>query len=81
MDSSTGHVRIAIVVPKHGHTAVRRNTLTRQLRVLARAEVVPRRASRDLLFRARREAYAAAFPALREAVSRVGATLATAEPS
>ena len=78
MDSSTGHVRIAIVVPKHGHTAVRRNKLKRQLRELARVEVVPRRASRDILFRARREAYAADFPALRDAVTRVGETIATA---
>jgi ribonuclease P protein component len=78
MDSSAGHVRIAIVVPKHGHTAVRRNRLKRQLRELTRAEVLPRQASRDVLFRARREAYAADFPALRDAITRVGATIGPA---
>jgi ribonuclease P protein component len=76
MDSSAGHVRVAIVVPKHGHTAVRRNKLKRQLRELARLEVLPRQVSRDVLFRARREAYAAEFPALQDAVSRAGATIA-----
>ena len=78
MDSSAGHVRIAIVVPKHGHTAVRRNKLKRQLRELARAEVLPRQASRDVLFRARREAYAAEFPALRDAVTHVGTMITPA---
>ncbi len=76
MESPAGHVRVAIVVPKHGQTAVRRNKLKRQLRELARAEVLPRRASRDILVRARREAYAAKFPALRDVMSHVGATVA-----
>lgn len=74
MDSSAGHVRIAIVVPKHGHTAVRRNKLKRQLRELARQEILPRPASRDVLVRARRDAYDATFPELRETVTRVAAT-------
>lgn len=73
MDSSAGHVRIAIVVPKHGHTAVRRNKLKRQLRELARQEILPRPASRDVLFRARRDAYAATFPELRETITRIAA--------
>ncbi len=77
MDSSAGHVRIAILVPKHGHTAVRRNKLKRQLRELTRTEVLQRQASRDVLFRARREAYAADFPALRDAVTRVGGAIAS----
>jgi len=75
MDSPAGHPRVAIVVPKHGHTAVRRNRLKRQLRELARIEILPSRASRDILFRARREAYGADFPELREAVTRVAAAL------
>ena len=73
MDSSAGHVRIAIVVPKHGHTAVRRNKLKRQLRELARQEILPRPASRDVLVRARRDAYDATFPELRETVTRFAA--------
>jgi ribonuclease P protein component len=81
MDSSSGHVRIAIVVPKHGHTAVRRNKLKRQLRELTRTEVMPRPVSRDVLFRARHETYAAEFPALKDAVTRVAAAIGTAEAS
>ena len=34
MESPAGHVRVAIIVPRHGHTAVRRNKLKRQLREL-----------------------------------------------
>ena len=82
MDSSAGHVRIAIVVPKHGHTAVRRNRLKRQLRELARQEILSRSASRDVLVRARRDAYDATFPELREAVTRfAAAALHGAQPA
>lgn len=81
MDSSAGHVRVAIVVPKHGHTAVRRNKLKRRLRELARQEVLPRRASRDVLLRARRDAYAASYPELRSVVAGVAAGVLGAEPA
>ena len=81
MNSSAGHVRVAIVVPKHGHTAVRRNRLKRQLRELARREVLPRPASRDVLFRARREAYGVAFAELHDAVSRAAASVAGPGPA
>ena len=75
MDSSAGHVRIAIVVPRHGYSAVRRNKLKRQIRELARQEVLPRAASRDVLFRARRETYGATFTELRAAVERAAAVV------
>jgi ribonuclease P protein component len=69
LDSPAGHVRVAIVVPKHGFTAVRRNKLKRQLRELARQTLLPRPVSCDILLRARREAYVATFDVLRDDVS------------
>jgi ribonuclease P protein component len=68
MQSELGRVRVALLVPRHGQTAVRRNKLKRQLREISRVEVLPRRASCDVLVRAKREAYRAAFPELRDAV-------------
>lgn len=75
MDSPAGRVRVAIVVPKFGFSAVRRNRLKRQLRELVRAEVLPRPVARDVLLRARREAYAASFPQLRDDMTRVALAL------
>jgi ribonuclease P protein component len=73
-------VRVAIVVPKFGFNAVRRNKLKRQLRELARAQLLSRDASADLLVRARREAYGATFDTLREDVAGVAARLDPAAP-
>jgi ribonuclease P protein component len=68
-------VRVAIVVPKWGHTAVRRNKLKRRLRELSRALLVDKALPRDLVLRARREAYDASFEALRDDVQRLSASL------
>jgi ribonuclease P protein component len=61
--------RVGLIVPRHRQTAVRRNRLKRQLRELIRLELVPqlgcRGAQIDVLVRARREAYQAAFGVLR----------------
>lgn len=75
LDSTVGHVRVALVVPKFGFTAVRRNQLKRRLRELARLLVLPRPASCDVVFRARREAYSASFELLRDDVDRAAAEL------
>jgi ribonuclease P protein component len=57
--------RIGIIVPRHKQTAVRRNLLKRRLREALRTQVLPRLrsagATRDLLVRARREAYDAEY--------------------
>jgi len=78
LESPRGHVRVAIVVPKHGHNSVKRNKLKRQLREITRTHVLPARSSFDVLVRARREAYAATFDALladiRVAATRLGAS-------
>ncbi|HEU4697749.1 MAG TPA: ribonuclease P protein component [Gemmatimonadales bacterium] len=67
-DNSVGHPRMGLIVPKFRHSAVARNRLRRRLRELWRREVQPVQPAGDLLIRARREAYAASFPALRAEV-------------
>jgi len=66
--SPLSHARAGIIVPKYRHNSVQRNLLKRRLREVVRLEVLPRLASRnfDVLIRARREAYEASFPELRE---------------
>lgn len=76
LDSPLGHVRVAIVVPKFGFTAVRRNKLKRRMRELTRALVLPQPVSCDLLVRARRDAYDASFETLREEIDYLGAHIA-----
>lgn len=68
-------MRVAIVVPKWGFTAVRRNLLKRRLRELSRALLWDKDASRDVVLRARREAYDADFTALRADVERLSSSL------
>jgi ribonuclease P protein component len=75
LESESGFVRVAIVVPKWGFTAVRRNQLTRRLRELSRALLFVRESSRDVVLRARREAYDASFVDLRDDVTTVSAAL------
>lgn len=58
-----------MIVPRYGHTAVDRNRLKRRLREIMRTELLPRLATPDagldVLVRARRDAYEAAFAELR----------------
>ena len=76
LTSSLGHLRVGVLVPKYGFTAVRRNTLKRRLRELARQHLLPVSNSSDVVIRARREAYAATFADLRDDVERVTPQLA-----
>ena len=69
-------MRVAIVVPKWGFTAVRRNLLKRRLRELSRALLFDKPSSRDVVLRARREAYDATFTDLRADVERLAGSLA-----
>ncbi len=72
--SPLSFARVAFIVPRHKQTAVRRNRLKRRLREIARREMLPRidavRLSRDVLVRARREAYDASFAELRGQIVR-----------
>ena len=67
-DSSASRSRLGLVVPKHGRRIVDRNVLKRRLREIGRREILPglaaRAAHKDVLVRARREAYAASFDVL-----------------
>lgn len=67
--SPVSHSRFGLIVPKHGRRIVDRNRLKRRLREIGRVELLPRLdeagAARDVLVRARREAYGAGFEALR----------------
>lgn len=64
-DNTTGHPRMGLIVPKFRATAVARNRLRRRLREAWRREVLAAQGARDLIIRARREAYEAPFRALR----------------
>lgn len=64
-DNSTGHPRMGLIVPKFQSSAVARNRLRRRLREVWRREIAPMQPSWDLLVRAKREAYAAPYAALR----------------
>jgi len=67
-DNVAGLPRMGLIVPKYQSTGVARNRLRRRLKELWRREVQGRTPPVDLLVRARREAYAAPFAALRSEV-------------
>lgn len=56
---------MGLIVPKFQSTAVARNRLRRRLRELWRREMQQGAGGRDVVIRARREAYQAGFEALR----------------
>lgn len=65
--------RAGFVVPKHGHTAVERNTLKRRLRDIMRTDGVLHEACGDFVVYAHPAAYRLPYEALREAVrARLG---------
>jgi ribonuclease P protein component len=65
MDNPTGQPRMGLIVPKFQSSAVARNRLRRRLREIWRQELQARQPGRDLVIRARREAYGASFDVLR----------------
>jgi ribonuclease P protein component len=64
IDSSAGHPRAGIVVPRFQQTAVARNRLRRRLGEIWRRRIQPQLPPWDVVIRARREAYAAPLPML-----------------
>jgi ribonuclease P protein component len=66
MDNTTGHPRMGLIVPKFQSSAVARNRLRRRLREIWRQELQPHQPAWDLVIKARREAYGAAFDGLRD---------------
>jgi ribonuclease P protein component len=65
-DNTAGLPRMGLIVPKFQTSAVARNRLRRRLQEIWRREVMARQGARDLLIRARREAYSAPFGDLRQ---------------
>ena len=65
-DNQAGHPRMGLIVPKFQSTAVARNRLRRRLKELWRRELMGTLPTWDVVIRARQEAYAARFAALRE---------------
>ncbi len=65
-DNTTGHPRMGLIVAKFQSSAVARNRLRRRLRELWRLELQPHQPAWDLVIRARREAYGATYPVLRD---------------
>ena len=66
MDNKAGHPRMGLIVPRFQSTAVARNRLRRRLGEIWRRELQPHQGPRDLLVRARKEAYAATYSDLRD---------------
>ncbi len=56
---------MGLIVPRFQHTAVARNRLRRRLKDLWRRELTQRLPASDVVFRARKESYAASFGTLR----------------
>jgi ribonuclease P protein component len=73
-DSPASFARVGVVVPRYGHTAVGRNLLKRRLKEALRQELLPRLdgagEARDVLVRARREAYDAGYGELASQLRR-----------
>ncbi len=61
--------RLGLIVPKYGHTAVKRNQLKRRLREIVRTETWPIRT--DAVLFARPRAYLLAFDDLRDGVRQL----------
>ncbi len=67
--SPVGCSRLAVIVPRHRHTAVHRNRLRRRIREISRRQVLPVLASfTDVAVRARPAAYEASFETLRREI-------------
>jgi ribonuclease P protein component len=64
-------VRIGVVVPRFGHTAVERNQLKRRLRELVRAQLLPRKDAIDVVLWAQSPAYNLSFVELESALQQL----------
>lgn len=64
--SPLNYVRVGIVVPRHGQSAVRRNLLKRRLRELTRTLLLPLEASGDVVIRCKPSAYGQTFEELKQ---------------
>jgi len=73
--SLLSHMRLAVVVAKHGHTIVERNRLRRRLREIARVRMLPKHSGIDVVLRSLPKAYEAAFDILGNEIDWISAEL------
>ncbi|OYV69690.1 MAG: ribonuclease P protein component [Gemmatimonadetes bacterium 21-71-4] len=69
--SPLGYVRLGLIVPRHGQSAVKRNRLKRQLRELGRMLIVHLPVSCDVVIRCRSEAYELSFEEIHLEIVRI----------
>lgn len=69
--SPFAYLRIGLVVPRYGHSAVDRNRLKRRLREIVRCELLSTNRADDLVIWARPPAYDASFTDLQLALRRL----------
>lgn len=79
--SPHAYVRAGIVVPRHKHSAVDRNTLKRRLREIVRIHVLPLGIPLDMVIWAQRGAYEVSFERLQQQMIELLPRLARAETS
>lgn len=65
------HARVGLVVPKHGRSAVERNTLKRRLRELSRTVLLPDAPAVDIVIHTRPSAYRLEFAELSTLVEQL----------
>ena len=64
LNNTAGHPRMGLIVPRFQSSAVARNRLRRRLSEIWRREIQGRQGDRDLIIRARKDAYSATFAEL-----------------
>ena len=69
--SPLGYVRVGVIVPRYGRSAVERNRLKRRLRELIRRLLLPISASYDVVIRSRPGSYGKTFDELNVQLTRV----------
>lgn len=74
-------MRVGIIVPRYGQTAVARNQLKRRLREIVRLEVLPLGRPLDVIVRAAEPAYRLEFQPLRAEVIELLRRAVAASPT
>lgn len=73
--NSHARARAALIVPRYQFTAVARNRVRRRLREILRRGMMATWPAVDVVVRAKRQAYAAAFQSLRAELADAGSRL------
>ena len=83
--SPLSHLRIGLIVPRYGHSAVERNLVKRRLREAVRRDFIPalarERVTTDIILRARRNAYGVPYVTLRDELIQLADRRWLREPS